>query len=207
MEKLLLTTEGINYGHLANIQKYKNAQECFCGHCNNKIGMDVYFKIYDKKADPLGRNERIINKYFVGQCPVCGKPIIYDVAKDISLPNVRGFEEVKHLPADIETLYNELRDSFSVGAYTATVITGRTLLAHIAVAEGADQHKKFEYYVDYLVDTFMSKNKSKPWVDKVRKLGNESTHDLVIATKEDAEVSLTFLTLILKLVYEYPNSI
>ena len=125
----------------------------------------------------------------------------------MSLPNVRGFEDVKSLPENVSNLFNELRDAFSVGAYTSCAIAGRTLLAHIAVEEGAEPHKTFEFYVDYLVDNYMSKNKSKPWVDKVRKLGNESTHDLVIAKKEEAEASLTFLTFILKLIYEYPNAI
>lgn len=205
MKKLSITTENNNFG-LDNVLKYRNATECYCGHCNNKIGLDVYLKIVDKTTDRDGRNV-VVEKYHVGQCPVCGKPVIYDLEKKITLPNVRSFEDVKSLPDNVSALFNELRDAFSVGAYTSCVIAGRTLLAHIAVEEGAESHKKFEFYVDYLVDNFMSKNKSKPWVDKVRKLGNESTHDLVIATKEDAEASLTFLTFILKLIYEYPNAI
>ena len=187
---------------------YERTTVAHCNHCGNKVAMIVKNAMSETYKTNSGSTVKKSNPQFLmGYCPECGYPLIQDMYNDKTIPSARGFEEVKHLPSKVETLYNELRDGFSVGAYTATVIAGRTLLAHIAVAEGADQHKKFEFYVDFLVDNFMSRNKSKPWVDKVRKLGNESTHDLVIATKEEAEASLTFLTFILKLIYEYPNSI
>ena len=117
------------------------------------------------------------------------------------------FDNIKHLPEDVEKIYNEMRDSFSMKAYTCCVIAGRTLLAHVGVEQGAEENQSFVYYVDFLVDNYLAKNKSKPWVDKVRKLGNDSAHKLVIASKEDAESSLNFISAILKIVYEFPNSI
>lgn len=172
-------------------------KSCKCGHCNNIVAVDVYAK-YKVGGTVL---------YMTGDCPFCGKPIIYDKLEDRVYPSARDFSEVKHLPQDVEKLYNEMRDSYSLGAYTCCVIVGRTLLANIAVEQGAEENKNFVYYVDYLVDNFLPKSNSRPWVDKVRILGNESAHHLVIAEKENATISLKFLEAILKNVYEFPNSI
>ena len=65
----------------------------------------------------------------------------------------------------------------------------------------------FVYYVDYLVENFLPKSNSRSWVDKVRKLGNDSAHKYVIAEQEIAKMSIKFLVAILKNIYEYPNSI
>jgi len=149
-------------------------------------------------------NDKHTVKYKTGHCPLCGKPIIHDMEKNSALPAAREFENIKHLPQDIETLYNKMRDAFSVKAYTCCVIAGRI---NVAVEQGVDANKSFVNYVNFLVDNCLPKSKSKPWVDKVRELGNASVHKLVIATKENAEISLTFLTAILKNIYEFPNSV
>ena len=174
-----------------------DTETCRCGHCNNVVALDVYAK-YKIGGATL---------YSTGNCPFCKQPIIYDKIGEKVYPQVREFSEVKHVPDDVNKLYNEIRDAYSVGAYTCCVITGRTLLANIAVEQGAEENKNFVYYVDYMVDNFLPKSNSKPWVDKVRLLGNESAHHFVIADKDKATTSLKFLEAILKNVYEFPNSI
>jgi len=42
----------------------------------------------------------------------------------------------------------------------------------------------------------------KPWVDKIRKEGNDATHKLAPPTPEDAENILNFTTQLLKAIYE-----
>ena len=209
MDKLSINVQEQNYNSYS-VRRFPNAQACFCGHCNNKIGLDVYFEVYHKEAftDKMSRTgEKPKVDYYVGQCPICGKPVILDANTSSVLPPVKSFDEVKELPTDIDKLYEEMRDAYSVQAYTCCVITGRTLLANIAVEQGAEDGKGFVYYVNYLVDNFLPKSNSKPWVDKVRLLGNDSAHHLVIADKEMATTSLKFLEAILKNVYEFPNSI
>lgn len=209
MEKLKLTTNGMGYQSTQNVTKYADSEASYCGHCNNKIGLDVYLKYTStQQGMVVGSKQNLpVVEYVVGQCPICGKPIIHDKKNNLTLPTVKMFDNIKFLPNDVETIYNEMRDAFSMKAYTCCVIAGRTLLAHIGVEQGAKENESFVYYVDYLVENYLSKNQSKPWVDKVRKLGNDAAHKLVIAKKEDAESSLNFISAILKIVYEFPNSI
>lgn len=42
------------------------------------------------------------------------------------------------------------------------------------------------------------------WVDKIRKLGNQTNHELVENTAEEAKNILTFTAMILVTIYEYP---
>lgn len=186
--------------------KFSDSEPCYCGHCNNKIGLDVYFKVYDVKKNDKGQNIQI-EKYSVGVCPLCGAPIILNKESNNVLPTMREFEEISFLPKDVETLYNEMRDAYSVQSYTCCVISGRTLLANVAVEEGAEEDKSFKYYVDYLVDKYLPATKNKPWLDKVRELGNDSAHKMVVANKEQAKISLKFINAILKNIYEFPNSV
>lgn len=208
MEKLLLDTENSNLPTTA-VRKYQNAQPCYCGHCNNKIALDVFLKFYhaDSPPRPGYAAKNPVTDYYVGQCPFCGKPVILNAHDGSTLPPVKSFAEVEGLPNDIEALYNEMRNAYAVQSYTCCVIAGRTLMANISVEQGAEDGKGFVYYVNYLVDNFLPKSNSKPWVDKVRLLGNDSAHHLVIADQEMAKTSLKFLEAILKNVYEFPNGI
>ncbi len=186
--------------------KFPDSEPCYCGHCNNKIGLDIYFKVFNDKKNDKGGNIRV-QMYSVGVCPLCGAPIILNKENNNVLPAMREFEEISFLPKDVETLYNEMRDAYSVQSYTCCVISGRMLLANVAVEEGAEENRSFKYYVDYLVDKYLPATKDKPWLDKVRELGNDSAHKMVIVNKEQAKISLTFINAILKNIYEFPNSV
>ncbi len=206
MSKLVLQTFTIGFNTNVSVMKYKDSEPCYCGNCNNKIGLDVYLKIFDVKKNDKGQNSQV-EKYSVGVCPLCGAPIILNKENNNVLPAMREFDEISFLPKDVETLYNEMRDAYSVQSYTCCVISGRTLLANVAVEEGAEEDKSFKYYVDYLVDKYLPATKNKPWLDKVRELGNGSAHKMVIANKEQAKISLKFINAILKNIYEFPNSV
>lgn len=177
----------------------KSPISCTCGHCNKNISLNIYAYYYST----------LLNKdvYYTGQCPYCGKPIIYDILDESSIPYASIFENIFHLPPDIDTLYNQIKSAFSIGAYTCCVITARTLMANIAIEQGADPGKNFVDYVNYLQESCLPAKTNNTWVDKIRQLGNNSTHKLKIATKEDAELSIKFIVAILKNVYEFPNSI
>ena len=176
-----------------------NDISCVCGHCNNNISLNTYAEYYNTDSN--------IYLYSTGQCPYCEKPIIYDRLKKTAIPYSSKFDTINHLPKDIDILYKECKDSFSVGSYTCCVITARTLMAHIAVEQGAEENKSFVEYVNYLQQNCLPIKTNNAWVDKIRQLGNDSTHKLLIATKEEAELSIKFIIAILKNVYEFPNSI
>ncbi|QHJ84881.1 MAG: hypothetical protein [Caudoviricetes sp.] len=123
------------------------------------------------------------------------------------IPGTRFGEQIKYLPDKVENIYEEARDSFSVGAYTAVMLLCRKLLMHVAVDLGADKNKKFIDYIDYFEkEGYISKN-ARSWVDKIRKLGNEANHEIMIGNKEDAKKIIEFSAMLLKTNYEYPKEI
>ena len=195
-----------------NIRSYNsilhNKITCVCGYCNNTISLNIYaeyFRIVYDTSSAL-KPQKEIKEFYTGQCPYCGKPIIYQISNESVLPPVSNFDNILHLPKDIETLYNECKTAFSVGAYTCCVISARTLMANIAVEQGASVGKGFIEYVNYLQSNCLPIKTNNTWVDKIRQLGNDSTHKLKIASQEEASLSIKFIVAILKNVYEFPNS-
>ena len=47
----------------------------------------------------------------------------------------------------------------------------------------------------------------KAWVDHIRTKGNEATHEIAIMKKEDAEELIIFIEMLLKIIYEFPETI
>lgn len=169
----------------------------YCGHCDQKLSIDILLSF--KHGTTLF--------FYVGQCPSCGGPIIIDNINDKTFPPSREFINVESLPENISTLYDEIRDAFSVEAYTCAVIAARTLLNHIAVEKGADKNRNFTYYVEYIVDEYFGKRDAKIWLDKIRSYANDSVHHLEIATKENTKSIIKFIETILKIIYEYPAEV
>jgi hypothetical protein len=91
-----------------------------------------------------------------------------------------------------------------VNAYTAAVMCCRKLLMNVAVAEGADEGKRFAEYVDYLADEGYLGAKAKVWVDRIRDKGNDANHEITLMGREDAEQLIQFSEMMLKTMYEYP---
>lgn len=183
---------------------------CVCGHCNNTISLNTYaeyFRIVEEVISGTATKKlKEVKEYCSGQCPHCGKPIIYELNTECVLPPVSNFENISYLPTDIETLYKECKTAYSVGAYTCCVITARTLMANIAVEQGDSAGKSFVDYVNFLQANCLPIRTNNSWVDKIRQLGNDSTHKLKIATQADANLAIKFIIAILKNVYEFPNS-
>ena len=115
-----------------------------------------------------------------------------DFNKLINVINAGG---IAIIPTD--TVYGIGCDSLNIRALKNLYdIENSALVHHI------DQSLKANYGmqkdVDYMVENFLPKSNSRPWVDKVRQLGNDSAHKYVIAEQERAKVSIKFLEAILK---------
>jgi hypothetical protein len=165
-----------------------------CGYssCGKEVGADKGW---------LHRNQD--NNHLDGWiyvCPNCKRPTFFD-SDATQFPGVSLGSDVKHLPSEIQTIRTEIRTCTSHSAFTAAVLTGRKLLMHIAVSQGANTGLNFLEYVNYLVDNHYAPPNSKIWVDKIRTHGNEATHEIVLKTKDDAEEILTFLEMLLKFIY------
>jgi hypothetical protein len=163
-----------------------------CGYCGEKISSDKAYTARDERNRALP---------FIYICHVCNRPSF--IRGGGITPSAALGNDVKHLPADVEQIYKEVRSSTSVNAYTVAIMGGRKLLMHVAVEKGAKKNESFIYYVDYLNDNHYTPPNSKKWADKIRELGNEVNHEIVIMNAEQALTILTFLEMLLKFIYEF----
>ena len=106
-----------------------------------------------------------------------------------------------HVPSDVAGLYAEARNCMAVSAHTAAVMACRKLLMNVAVEHGAKEGEKFVAYVDHLVNAGYVPPNSRGWVDHIRKRGNEATHEIRLMTRADAEDIITFVEMLLKILY------
>jgi len=169
-----------------------------CGYCGNSLASNVG---YIKTVDENGNGEGIA---FVYICHHCHKPTFFVGSEQT--PGARPGEDVKGIDdKGVESLYKEARDSYSKNAYTATVLCCRKLLMHIAVSKGAEEGKSFMEYVEYLSSKNYIPPDAKDWVDHIRTKGNEANHEIVIMSEEEAKDLLSFIVMLLKLIYEFPS--
>jgi len=165
-----------------------------CGYCQRAVGGDKGYVIHQHwQAGHI----RI--------CPVCNRPSFFEQGKQY--PGVPFGEALQNLPQDVEALYDEARRAAGAGAYTAAVLAARKILMHVAVEKKADQNKSFEFYVTYLDTKGYIPPNGKDWVDEIRKRGNDANHEILVMTAQDAEMVLTFVEMLLKIVYEFPAKV
>jgi hypothetical protein len=138
-------------------------------------------------------------------CPNCSKPSYF--WNNCQIPGAIPGNEVEHLPDEINMLYREARRCVSVNSYTAAVLACRKLLMHIAVAQGAKAGDSFLNYVEYLADKGYVPPNGRVWVDHIRNKGNEANHEIMLMAQSDAEELISFLEMLLKFIYEFPNKI
>lgn len=145
-----------------------------------------------------------INDELICICPNCDKPTYKLHSRTYPSPkrgmDVKGVDDLA-----LEVLYDEARNTFQVNAYTSCVLCCRKALMHIAVHCGASENLKFIQYIDYLEENGHIPPNGRAWVDKIRKLGNEATHEIIICSEKEAEIAIMFLGMLLKFIYEIPN--
>ncbi|WP_437789441.1 DUF4145 domain-containing protein [Lacticaseibacillus paracasei] len=187
-----------------------------CANCGNHINSDYGMalltvddglsnKSWYANRDEIGENDVPIGVFI---CTSCGFPTFlgFDESMQIvQIPKNSYGSEVSGVTESVNEIYNEARRSFGAEAYTGVVELCRSLLNHVAVDLGAEKGQRFIDYVNYLNDNHFISVKSRAWVDKIRKLGNEANHDLTVFKKKDAELCLKFVEMILKSNYEYPS--
>lgn len=168
-----------------------------CGHCGNRVSSDRgYFALL-----PGSSSTQVARAYL---CHDCNRLTLFDDEIKQVPASMLG-RAIKKLPPDIESLYTEMRKASAENAYSLVVMGGRKLLMHIAVSLGAEEGKKFVQYVKYLEDNHFTPPKSKAWVQEIKNMGNESNHELIISSKEDAEKIIKFLDLLMTFNYEFAD--
>lgn len=168
-------------------------QKFVCGYCGNLV------------ASAQGFFTNSAPQAFVYLCPNCGNPSYFGAKGQI--PGVAPGNEVGHLPSEIEALYHEARQCVAAGSHTAAVLAARKLLMHIAVSQGAKEGENFLSYVSYLADKGFVPPNGRGWVDHIRSKGNEANHEIKLMAQPDAEELISFLEMLLKFIYEFPNKV
>lgn len=140
-------------------------------------------------------------------CHNCENPT-YKSRKGGIVPSPTFGNTVEHIPIkEVEDLYNEARNCMRANASTAAILCCRKLLMNIAVSKGAKEGISFIQYVEFISDKGFVPPDAKEWIDHIRKKGNEATHEIAIMRREDAEELITFIEMVLKIVYEFPTKI
>jgi hypothetical protein len=112
---------------------------------------------------------------------------------------------VQSLPEIVEEVFREANICQQNGCYTATVMLYRKLLMHLAVEKGDKPGKGFVQYVDYLETNHYFPPGGEEWGKKIKDLGNDANHEIVIMGSEEAELISTTMEMLLKFIYEYPE--
>ncbi|MGH9351965.1 MAG: DUF4145 domain-containing protein [Terriglobia bacterium] len=180
----------IGWNSVQNVHTFKYT----CGFCGSMVASQRGWdgQIYQQ---PDAAKIRI--------CPNCNGPTYFG-SQQAQCPGVSFGVPVTSLPPDVDRLYREARDSTSIGAYTSTVMVCRKILSNVSVYLGAEPGQTFERYVDWLENNGHIPPKGRPWVDRIRNKGNEANHEIAAIGKADAEQMITFLGMLLKIVFEFP---
>lgn len=180
-----------------------NPKNFVCGFCGDKVSSDMGYKI-GEHGDGSGT---IVGKgIFI--CPSCKAPTFFEPVYDNQHPGKKIGETITNLQdQNIATLYDEARNSFSVGAYTGVVLLSRKMLMNLSVVFGAEEGKSFVYYVNFLEDNHYIPKSTRTWVDSIRSQGNEATHKIDLKSEEEAQMILKFVEMLLKIHFEYPQYI
>ncbi len=169
-----------------------------CGYCGNPLASD---KGYAGAWSPEGW------KTYIYICHFCFGATYFD-KDNIQYPGAVFGEKVTGIPEpSVAKMYNEARLATGSNCYTAAVLCCRKLLMHIAVEKEAKEGESFLHYVEFLADNNYIPPDAKGWVDHIRDKGNEANHEIVIMSKDDAEELISFMEMLLKVIYEFPARI
>jgi hypothetical protein len=168
-----------------------------CGYCSREVSSNSGWLAQNPdRGQPYAGSLAAYDAFWIALCPRCGNPTYLKGA--LQIPAVPFGDAVQHLPEDIAALYREARDSVGLGNFTAGIMVGRKLLMNVAVRKGAAVGQNFAAFVDHLANTHVITPDMKPWVDEIRKLGNEANHEIAEISQTQAQDLITFLGMLLK---------
>jgi hypothetical protein len=177
------------WNNVANL----HSRSFVCGHCGQPVASERGY--YHDNGN-----------FAVYICHFCQRTTFFNFREQV--PGAIFGDDVNDISdPKILNLYNEARKCMTCNAFTGAVLCCRKLLMNIAVAKGAEEGLKFIEYVEYLASKNYVPPDGQEWVDHIRKKGNEATHEIAIMVREDAEDLITFIEMLLKFIYEFPERI
>lgn len=138
------------------------------------------------------------------RCLNCGRAHV--LVDDVLSPGASPLATPLGLVGEAAAAWREICDCLSVGAYTAAVMLCRKLLLHVAVGNGlamaGTKSPTFAEAVDHLEAQGVITAKMKPWIDRIREVGNEANHELPAISEAEALDVGRFTEQLLRLAYE-----
>lgn len=186
---------------IQNFDWYKHQEisnrKFLCGYCSFIVSSNKGYPISHRSSTTMAIGGTYI-------CPSCLGPtfLLFDPA--LQSPSAAMGNAVRHLPKDLEALYEEARRATSQNCFTGSVLLCRKMLMNIAVNQGANEGLKFIEYVNYLSSNGYIPPNGKHWVDHIRTRGNEATHEISVMTSQDAQDLISFIEMLLRFIYEFP---
>jgi ribosomal protein S27E len=105
-------------------------------------------------------------------------------------------------------IWKEARRCLGLGAYTAAVMLCRKLLFHVAVGHGLppkndkDRAPSFMEAIQHLESEGLITKRMRPWVDRIKDVGNDANHEITPVGPDVALDVATFTEQLLRLTYE-----
>ena len=190
--------DGNNWYQLSDLP----VKSFYCGFCGDKVSSDRGYR------NGRGPDGTIDIHGIILICPNCKGPIFFPWSvNQEQIPGPAFGNPIKNLPIELEKLYEEARECTKNLCFTASVLISRKILMNIAVQQGAEEGKTFIQYVSYLSDMGYVPPNGKGWVDHIRIKGNEANHEIKLMSREEAEMLIIFLEMLLKFVYEFHSLI
>lgn len=153
----------------------------------------------------IGQGYKNPGRYWLS-CVECGTPhvkvgsVIWPSSPPLSTPEGLASTEL--------AVWTEIRECLGIGAYTSAVMMCRKMLFHLAVSNGlpAKDSKgrapNFTEATKHLESEGIITSRMRPWVDRIKDIGNEANHELeAIGEKEALDVA-RFTEQLLRLSFE-----
>jgi len=109
------------------------------------------------------------------------------------------------MPKQLQNAYTEACKSFVNKCYLAVALICRTIIAYVAIDRGAEPGRKFENYVEYLVEENLLSSLAEAPLNQLRQSAGRAAHQLVDITEMNALVFLSNLDAMLKIIYVEPD--
>lgn len=169
-----------------------------CGYCGSDIASQLGYSFV-----PSSSGEERLHEY-IRICHKCSKPTYISKEGEV-VPSAIYGKNIKHLPDEIEVIYNEARKCFSINAFTSVIMCCRKLIMHIACENGAKEDLPFGKYVQHLKDEGYVAKPIHNLAEAILKYGNIANHKLELYDEDAATNIMLFTETILRTIYELPK--
>lgn len=165
-----------------NLEPVENSTSWTCFFCGeNMSGWPQGWRLVTQNQQHLG---------WVRICNACNLPTFFGADGEPASEGPYG-RTLERVPNDARRVYDEARRCCSIEAYSAAVLLCRKLIVHIAhdlqPEDLKGKRQSFQEYIDWLNMSGYIPPKGKGLVNWLKERGNAENHEIVMASREDAE--------------------